>query len=103
MGKIRLFCNRCILARCRRLLTRLNDRACSAARMLVPRTVVIGPVLDHGVEGEREKVESGFWLIEKHNKKDSINTNGDVFRTYGHRLSKTRLPVRSAKDKPQID
>ena len=36
----------------------------------------------------------------------SISMNIDCFRTsvytYGHRLLKTRLPVRSAKDKPQI-
>ena len=86
----------CILARCRRLRTRLNERAFFTARMLVPRTVVIGSVLDHGVEGRREKVESGSRLIEKQNKKDSTTINGEVFRTYGHRLLKTRLPVRSA-------
>ena len=31
-----------------------------------------------------------------------IDCNSDLFSTYGHRLLKTRLPVRSAKDKPQI-
>ena len=31
-----------------------------------------------------------------------INPFKMIFRTYGHRLLKTRLPVRSAKDKPQI-
>ena len=31
-----------------------------------------------------------------------ICLNRDLSNTYGHRLWRTRLPVRSARDKPQI-
>ena len=48
-------------------------------------------------EGEREGEVSvsmiGCWVIDISKRYSS---------TYGHRLLKTRLPVRSAKDKPQI-